>query len=354
MPQLLIVDDDDALRRWEERVMRDNGYSCRGATDANDARQRLRDASYRLALVDINMPGESGIDLLCKIRQDHPDVAVVMVTGEDSNELAITAIELGAYGYLVKPVGSGELLINVASALHRRRCEANNRQVLKRLHSAVATRDDRLTQAQQELEFAEYKLWASEAETVSRLVGLMESHDEDAGHHLHRMSAYCQLLARQLGLPAEQCELVCLASQLHDIGKAVIPDHILLKPGKLTPEEFEIVKGHTTTGHEMLDGSTAEVLQLAAVIAHTHHERWNGNGYPRGLTGEEIPLEGRIAAIADVFDALTSDRVYRGALPVKSAIKIMTDERGQHFDPTLLDSFFLKLPEIETVHQTQN
>lgn len=351
MPQLLIVDDDDALRRWEERVVRDNGYTCDGACDAEDARARLQNDSYRLALLDVNMPGESGIDLLSQIRRDHPDVAVVMVTGEDSTELAITAIELGAYGYLVKPVGSGELLINVANALHRRRSEAQSRRVLESLQAAVAKRDDALAEALQDLELAETKVWVSQAETILRLARLMEFRDEETGHHLHRMSAYCELLARRIGLSAERCEIVRLASQLHDVGKVAVPDSILLKPGKLTPEEFEIIKGHAETGYQLLAGSTSEVVRLGAVIARSHHERWNGSGYPRGLAGEDIPLEGRIAAVADVFDALTSDRVYRSALSVKATVKMMSDERGRHFDPSLLDAFLPALPEIHDIRE---
>ncbi len=143
-----------------------------------------------------------------------------------------------------------------------------------------------------------------------------------------------------------------LASQLHDVGKVAIPDNILLKHGKLTPEEFEAMKGHAETGFQMLSGAASEVVQLGALIARTHHERWDGSGYPRGLAGEDIPPEGRIAAIADVFDALTSDRVYRPAFPVKSAVEMMRAERGQHFDPELLDGFFMVLPEVEAIRQT--
>lgn len=351
MPQLLIVDDDEALRRWEERVVRDNGYSCDGARDADEARARLRSDSYRLALLDVNMPGDSGIDLLSQIRREHPEVAVVMVTGADSTELAMTAIELGAYGYLVKPVGSGELLINVANALHRRRCEAQNRRVLERLHAAVARRDDELAEALQELELTEAKVWVSQAETILRLARMMEFRDDDTGHHLHRMSSYCELLARQIGLSQERCEFVRLASQLHDVGKVAVPDSILLKPGKLTPAEFEVIKEHAETGYKMLAGSTSDVVLLGATIARTHHERWDGSGYPCGLAGADIPLEGRIAAVADVFDALTSDRVYRSALSVKAAVEMLRDERGRHFDPELLDAFLLALPETEAIRQ---
>ncbi len=349
MPEILIVDDEDALLRWEERVVGENGYSCDSAHDASSARERLRHDSYKLALLDVNMPGESGIDLLSDIRRDHPEVAVLMVTGEDSTELAMTAIELGAYGYLVKPVGSGELIINVANALHRGRCEAQNKLLLQRLQKAVLRRSEDLAQALQNLELSESKVWASQAETIFRLSRMVEFRDEETGQHLHRMSSYCEILARQIGYSPEDCERLRLASQLHDVGKVAVPDSVLLKPGKLTPEEFEVIKGHTDTGYKMLLGPSSEIVQEGALIAYTHHERWDGSGYPRRLAGSDIPPVGRIAAVADVFDALTSDRVYRAALPIKSAIKMMQGERGLHFDPETLDAFLLALPEIEDI-----
>jgi len=352
VPELLIVDDDEALRRWAERVARDQGYSCDGACDASAVREQLQRHSYQLALLDVNMPGESGIELLSHIRRSHPEVAVLMVTGEDSTDLAMTAIELGAYGYLVKPVGSGELLINVANALHRRRRELENHRLVQRLRVTVNERGHKLDEALQDLQLSETKVWVSQAETIFRLARLVEFRDEETGHHLQRMSSYCEILAQQMGFSVQRCELVRLASQLHDVGKVAVPDSILLKHGKLTPEEFEVIKGHAETGYKMLSGSASEVVQLGALIARTHHERWDGSGYPSGLAGEEIPPEGRIAAVADVFDALTSDRVYRSAMPVKTAIGMMRDERGRHFEPELLDAFFAALGEIEAIRQT--
>jgi putative two-component system response regulator len=249
-------------------------------------------------------------------------------------------------------VRSGELLINVANALHRRRLELENGRLVKRLRATVEERNNELEETLQDLELSETKVWASQAETIFRLARLVEFRDEETGHHLHRMSSYCEILARQMGFSEQRCELVRLASQLHDVGKVAIPDNILLKRGKLTQQEFEAMKGHAETGFQMLSGAASEVVQLGALIARTHHERWDGSGYPRGLAGEDIPPEGRIAAIADVFDALTSDRVYRPAFPVKSAIEMMRAERGQHFDPELLNGFFTVLPEVEAIRQT--
>jgi putative two-component system response regulator len=349
MTELLIVDDEEALRRWAERVLNGSGYACAGAGDVASAREQLKRAPYQLVLLDVNMPGESGMQLLTDIRSNHPTCAVVMVTGEDSTELALTAIEHGAFGYMIKPVAAGELLINVANALHRRRLELETRRLTRRLQATAAERGELLEDAMQELQLSETKVWASQAETIFRLARLVEFRDEETGHHLQRMSAFCEILARHAGLTEPECELIRLASQLHDVGKVAIPDSILLKHGKLTPAEFEIIKSHAETGYRMLSGSVSEVVQMGASIARTHHEWWDGSGYPRALAGEEIPLEGRIAAVADVFDALTSDRVYRSAFPFAAAIEMMQGERGTHFEPALLDAFVASLPEVEAV-----
>jgi putative two-component system response regulator len=186
----------------------------------------------------------------------------------------------------------------------------------------------------------------SQRETVARLARAVEFKDEDTGDHIERMSAYCELIAERLGLPDERRELIRLASPMHDAGKIAVPDGILLKPGRLDPEEREIMERHAEVGWRLLSGSTSELLGLAAEIAYTHHERFDGAGYPRGLAAEEIPLEGRIAAVADVFDALSSDRVYRDAMPIDEALTIMRDGRGSHFDPEVLDAFLDAIDDV--------
>src|SRR5580704_2894726 len=170
MPELLIVDDDEALRRWEGRVVREQGgYTCDSAPDASSAHEQLKESNYRLALLDVNMPGESGMDLLAHIRREYPEIAVLMITGEDSTELAMTAIEQGAYGYLVKPIGAGELLINIANALHRWRADAENRRLVERLKVTVQERSQTLEDALQDLKLSQTQVWASQAETIFRL-----------------------------------------------------------------------------------------------------------------------------------------------------------------------------------------
>ncbi len=190
-----------------------------------------------------------------------------------------------------------------------------------------------------ELRRALTELEIAQAETVRRLSMAVEFRDEDTGAHIERIGRFSTLLAEQVGIEPERCELLGYAAPLHDVGKVAIPDAILLKPAALTPEERAIVETHTEEGYRLLHGSSSSILDMAATIALSHHEKWDGSGYPRGLAGEQIPIEGRIVAIADVFDALTSDRVYRPAFPVERAIEMMREQRAQHFDPVLLDAF---------------
>jgi putative two-component system response regulator len=349
--ELLIVDDNEPLRRWAERVMRNGGYECDSARGGAKARERLERSVYALVLLDVNMPGESGMELLAFIRSTQPGTAVLMITGEDDPRLAMTAIEQGAHGYMVKPLRSGELLINVANALHRRRREQESQRLMQILEDTVDDRSQRLTAALEHLRLSEDKLVVAQAETIRRLARIVEFRDDETGHHVQRMSLYCEILARQLGLSERQCELLQLSSQLHDVGKVAIHDSILCKPGRLTSPEQAEMQTHAEIGYEMLAGSASEVVQMGALIARTHHERWDGTGYPHGLAGEAIPMEGRIAAVADVFDALTSDRVYRPAFPARLAIGKMQAERGSHFDPELLDAFMLAMPEVEATRR---
>jgi HD-GYP domain-containing protein (c-di-GMP phosphodiesterase class II) len=219
-------------------------------------------------------------------------------------------------------------LAGAAALLGRRVARAR----LRELEREVQKGSTELRRALSELEIAQ-------AETVRRLSMAVEFRDEDTGAHIERIGRFSKLLAVQAGRAEEFCERLSHAAPLHDVGKVAIPDAILLKPGPLTAEERAIVETHAEEGHRLLRGSSSRILDLAASIALSHHEKWDGSGYPRGLTGEAIPVEGRIVAIADVFDALTSDRVYRRAFSVERAVEMMLEQRGLHFDPVLLDAF---------------
>ncbi len=345
-PRILIVDDDETVRSMLTRMLGRHGYGCESAVNGAEAREALVRAPFEIALCDLNMPGETGLELVEHITAEHPETATIMVTGADDSTIAEKALGLGTYGYVIKPFYNNELLINIANALRRRRLELESRKHRTALENAVRERTSELETSVEALRRSELELRQSQKETITRLSRAAAFRDGDMAPHIESMSHLCYLLAQRLGLDRELCELFYLASPLHDVGKIAIPDRILLKPGPLDAGEREIVETHAEIGHRMLSGSGGEMLDLAASIAWTHHEHFDGNGYPRGLTGENIPVEGRIAAVADVFDALTSDRVYRSAFTVEAAVEEMRLLRGTQFDPAVLDVFFNSLQEV--------
>jgi putative two-component system response regulator len=348
---VLVVDDDARIRSILAAMLERHGYTYAVASNAVEAREQLGKARFELMLCDMHMPGETGLELISDVLRFYPDIAAVMVTGAEDPSLAEMAIELGAYGYMTKPFRVNELLIQVANALHRRRLELENREHRERLEESVETGTLKLRDAVSQLETSQLELRAYQEETIRRLSSAAELRDLETGKHIDRMSRYCALLAAKIGLEDERVDLIRVASPMHDVGKIAIPDSILLKPGTLTPEERQVMQRHTEIGYKILSGSRAELLRLAADLAWTHHERFDGLGYPRGLRADDIPLEGRIAAVADVFDALTTDRVYRQAMPVPDAVELMREERGKHFDPGVLDLFLGSLKEVDEIRQ---
>jgi cyclic di-GMP phosphodiesterase len=343
---VLVVEDDRAMRRVQARILEPRGHRCETAESAGEAYRLLAERSFDLVLCDVNLPDESGLELARHVLGERSGTAVVMVSGTQDPEVAETALALGAYGYLTKPFRPNELLIAVANALRRRTLELEARQHSDHLEELVRERTAALREAFERLERSAGQLRRSRAETIQRLSRAVEFRDPETGHHVERMSAYCGLIAGHMNLHPESMRV---ASALHDVGKIAVPDSILRKPGGLTPAEHEEMQRHTTIGYELLRGSGGDLLELAARIAWTHHERWDGQGYPRGLQGEDIPLEGRIAAIADVFDALTSDRVYRPAFPVEKAVEMMRDESGKQFDPASAELFLDSLDDVQAI-----
>lgn len=351
--RILIVDDEEPVRRLLSRLLERNGYSCETAQDAAEAAAALGVGHFDLLLTDMSMPGDSGLDLIRASSKLYPDLATVMVTAVDDRAIANEALALGAYGYIIKPFESNEILISVTNALRRRSLEIENRGHKFRLEQMVKERTTELWNAIRHLEITQESLRQSREETVKRLSIAAEFRDDETGRHVQRMSRYCALLAREMGADSERGETIRTASQMHDVGKLGIPDNILRKPGPLTPDERKIMQKHCAIGWRILSGSQSELLDVAAKIALTHHERIDGAGYPDGLSGNDIPFEGRVAAIADVFDALTTDRIYRTALPLGRALEIMRDGRGSHFDPEALDAFLDALDEIIRIHEEQ-
>ncbi len=343
---ILIIEDDENARILLSRILEGYGYHCVVAADAPQALRCIDEHDFALVLADMALPGKSGLQIIEEIIHSHPDTGTIMITGSGDRNLAKMVIETGAYGYISKPVDGDELFVSVVNALHRRNLERENRAHRERLEEAVRVRTQELWQSCVHLELAQRDLQASREETIHRLALVAEYRDTETAQHVKRMSRYCEVLARALGHDQEASEEIRLASMLHDIGKIGTPATILLKTGPLEPEERAIIERHPGIGYSILSESRSKVLQTAATIALTHHEHWDGDGYPAGMCGESIPFEGRIAAIADVFDAVTSDRPYRNAMALPAALGVMKQGRGTHFEPKILDLFFQSLSDI--------
>jgi putative two-component system response regulator len=305
--RVLIVDDDESVARLLELVLGAEGYECVRAGSIAQARARLFDGTFDVMLCDVGLPDGSGLDLVEEAITRNAHMAAVVVSGLDEVALADRALKIGAYGYIVKPFSANDVLIGVLGAL------AHRRRALRAVREAST-------------------------ETIQRLCVAVEARDASTAAHITGMSEYCFVIARELGLEREHCELLRAASPMHDVGKVGVADHILLKPGPLTPGERAEMQQHAEIGYRILAGSSAELLQLAATIAWTHHEWLDGTGYPRGISGSDIPFEGRIAAVADVFDALTRDRVYRRRFSRADALHVLEEGRGAQFDPDVLDA----------------
>lgn len=343
---LLVVDDEEPIRLLLARVLQEAGYEdVLLAASSEEARSLLVANHVTLMLTDMQMPGGSGFELLEHVHGDMHAIATLMVTATDDADLADKALAIGAYGYIVKPFRKSDILIQVNNALRRRGLELENQDHRDHLEEKVKLRTVDLWDTILKLEHSERDVRASRAETLERLSIAGDFHDEETGFHVARMSRLCELLAARFG-DEELCRNIREASSLHDLGKIGIEDRILLKPGPLLPEERLVMEQHANIGHSMLSDSTSPLLQLAAEIALAHHEKVDGSGYPNRLKGDVIPLSGRIAAIADVFDALTSNRVYRRAYPLMEAVAMMKKEAGTHFDPELLTVFWELLPDV--------
>ncbi len=334
-PRVLVVDDESGTRTTVCRWLTRAGFQCGEAASASEAMARLQDQEAHLLTLDITVPDRSGLEVLSQVKQRWPHTEILVLTALEETSTAVEAMTLGAYGYLLKPIESDELILQAKKALERRDLIVERRQY-------TATLELKVRQQMQAIRSAH-------EETILRLLSASRYRDEETGAHIKRTGLYCELFAEVLGWPADQIQNIRLAAPMHDLGKIGIPDAILQKPSALTAEEFAVMKTHTIIGARMLEGSESAILQMAHEIAQPHHERWNGSGYPRGLAGLAIPESARILAIVDVYDALTHRRVYHEALPEDKAIEIMEQDRGKHFDPFLFGVFLSLLPEIRRI-----
>jgi putative two-component system response regulator len=347
---ILIVDDDPVVRELLRSLLTEAGYSCLVAGDAGEARARLAEGPFSVLLCDVQLPGESGLELARGLLADgEGDTAVVMVTVDRDVSVAERAIAFGADGWITKPVRPVELLTSVAGAVRRRRLELQLRKRVDSLEQRLGRQAEELRAAVQRLDLAARELELSQSETIDRLARAVTLRSHETAGHIERVGRYSELLAHRLELDPDLCEAIGRASALHDIGKIAVSDRVLLKPGPLTEEERQEMQQHPEIGHYVLSGTGSDVYELGATIALAHHEWADGSGYPHGRARDQIPLEGRITAVADVFDALTHDRVYREAFAPEEAADIMRGERDRHFDRDVLDPFLEALPEVKEV-----
>jgi putative two-component system response regulator len=323
--KILIVDDEKANIRFLEIILQQAGYTnVHSTTDALQSHTLFCSIQPDIVLLDLAMPHMDGFEVM---RQLHPEmlnnpVPILVLTADGSSSTKHKALKQGAMDFLTKPLDEIEVLLRINNLLETR------------FHGVLL--EARVQERTRELENAQL-------ETLQRLALAAEYRDDDTGLHTRRVGTTAGRIAGVLGLPPAQVDLITRAAPLHDVGKIGITDAILLKPGKLTDEEFATMKQHTTIGARMLSGSTSPWLKLAEEIALTHHERWDGRGYPQKLSGEDIPLVGRIVAVADVFDALTHERPYKKAWPVDAATAEIQAQSGSQFDKHVVTAF-LTLP----------
>lgn len=328
MTSLLVVDDNSTnLTLFRHLLQKIENAQVQCFSDAVGALDWCASNEPDLILLDYMMPVMDGLEFIRRLQAmpERRDVAIVMVTADTESEVRHQALSLGAQDFLTKPVDKVELIARVRNLLALRQSRRN-----------LA---DRAAWLADEVAKATATIAAREKEAILRLSRAAEYRDPETGMHLLRMSNYTRIVSAGLGLPAAEQRLLLEAAPMHDVGKVGTPDHILLKPGRLTPEEFEVMKQHAAIGYEILRDSASPLFQCAAVVARAHHEKFDGSGYPQGLAGEAIPLHGRIVAVADVFDALTSERPYKKAWPLEEARRFLTEGAGSHFDPACVAAF---------------
>jgi putative two-component system response regulator len=355
-PVILIVDDDPVQLNTVVGILKKN-YSCVPVTDGKTALKFLESHPADLILLDYNMPGLTGIEVLERIlRGEHTAaIPVIFLTGVDDTEGEVAALRMGAVDYIVKPIHPAVLLTRVKAQLelssHRRDLEY-----------AIAERTEELWHANERLK-------KREDSTLQLLARITDMRDEDTGGHILRTTGYTEIIVNALRkdcnhpvgyeLSEEEAQSIVKCAKLHDLGKIAIPDSILLKPAKLTPEEFEVINMHPVYGERFFSDfiksdSEDPFLETAREITYSHHEKWNGAGYPLGLSGTNIPLSGRIVAIADVYDALVSERPYKKPFTHEKAAEIISSDSGKHFDPHLVDIFMAHQPEFIEVSKLKD
>ncbi|OGB25471.1 MAG: two-component system response regulator [Burkholderiales bacterium RIFCSPLOWO2_02_FULL_57_36] len=337
----MVLDDQSTGRLVLAEVIKsiDKKINIMMFSDATEAIEYARSAPLDLVLTDYKMPGMDGIETIRQLRRiySYQQLPIVMTTVVSNREVLYRAFEAGASDYLIRPVDPTECRVRCQNLLNLRQQYVANSKHARML-------EERIEEVKRDLRLREM-------DTLFRLAGAADRRHAVIGSQLKRMAMYSALIARAICLDEDQVEAIELAAPMHDIGKIGIPDAILQKKGRLTPEETLIMKAHPQIGYEILKDSPSRFLQAAAVIAQSHHEKYDGSGYPSGLKGREIPVEARIVALADVFDALTSERSYKPAWEWDMAVNHILEQKGLHFDPELVDVFVANIDQVRAIHR---
>ena len=339
---ILVVDDEPVnVKLLERMLVARNFNNVLSTQDPRLVLNLVQENDVDLILLDINMPHMDGYQVMEQLQSEISGQLppILVLTAQHAQDFRQRALDNGARDYVTKPFDSEELFSRVKNLLEVH-------QANKFMSQQNVVLDERVQQRTQELEKAHHLLHESRLQVVRRLGRAAEYRDNETGLHIIRMSKMAALIAKAAGMSDEECDLLLNAAPMHDIGKIGIPDNILLKPGKFEPEEWEVMKTHAQIGADILSGDDSPLLNMASVIALTHHEKWDGSGYPNGLKAEAIPLVGRVTALADVFDALTSERPYKKAWTVEDSVALIKKESGKQFDPALVEHFISILDSI--------